>query len=244
VPTLIFSGEQDLRTPTSGARQVAALIPDSQLLVVPFTGHSVVGSDLSGCAARAMSAFFSGAAVQPCPATRNDFAPTPVPPRSLSQVRAPTRLGGKPGRTLAAVLDTVVDLTRQVVGATIELNAQLPAGSSFGGLRGGYARLTSTALVLRSYAFVPGVALTGTLPVHRGTLGPGTLRVSGREAAGGSVLISTGGRRMIGTLGGRHFNIAIVRGRLASAAPAAWPSGAQLQRLIQSARLAGGTRLP
>ncbi len=224
VPTLIFSGEQDLRTPTSGARQVAAQIPDAQLLLVPFTGHSVVGSDLSGCAARAMSAFFSGAPVQPCASARDVFSPTPVPPRTLAHVRAPTQLKGGPGRTLTAVLDTVVDLTRQVIGATIQLNAQLPSGSSFGGLRGGYARLTSSALVLRSYAFVPGVALTGTLPVHKGTLGPGTLRVSGREASGGSVLISAGARRMTGTLGGRHFSIAIVKGRLAAAGSAGWPS--------------------
>ena len=244
VPTLIFSGEQDLRTPTSGAREVAARIPDAQLLLVPFTGHSVVGSDLSGCAARAMSAFFAGVAVQPCASPRNEFSPTPVPPRTLARVRAPTRLGGRPGRTLAAVLDTVVDLTRQVVGATIQLNAQLPAGSSFGGLRGGYARLTSSALVLHSYAFVPGVAVTGTLPVRKGTLGPGMLRITGREAAAGSVRISAGARRMSGSLGGRHFSIAIVRGRLASTGPAGWPSPAELGTLIQGSRLAGGSRLP
>ena len=52
VPTLILSGAQDLRTPTSNARAVAALIPDAQLEIVPFTGHSVLGSDFSGCAER------------------------------------------------------------------------------------------------------------------------------------------------------------------------------------------------
>ncbi len=60
VPTLILSGEQDLRTPTSNALAVAALIPDAQVLVVPYTGHSVVGSDLSGCTAKALDAFFAG----------------------------------------------------------------------------------------------------------------------------------------------------------------------------------------
>ena len=38
VPTLILSGADDLRTPTSGAREVAAQIPDANLLVVPNTG--------------------------------------------------------------------------------------------------------------------------------------------------------------------------------------------------------------
>jgi len=81
VPTLILSGAQDLRTPTSGARQVGALIPGAQIEVVPFTGHSVVGSDLTGCAAKAVSAFFSGAAVAPCTGARDVLAPTPVADR-------------------------------------------------------------------------------------------------------------------------------------------------------------------
>ena len=243
VPTLIFSGGQDLRTPTSGARQVAALIPDAQLEVVPFTGHSVVGSDLSGCAAKAMSAFFSGAAVQPCASARNDFAPTPVPPRSLSRVRAPSSLRGRPGRTLSAVIDTVVDLTRQVVGATLQLEAQLPAGSSFGGLRGGYAKLTSSSLIMRNYQFVPGVAVTGSLPVRNGALGAGTLRVTGHEAARGSVRISAGGTRVTGTLGGRHFSIAVVKGHLAATA-GSWPSIGQLRGLLRRAAIAGEAPAP
>ena len=175
----------------------------------------MVGSDLSGCAAKALSTFFSGAPVQPCGASRDAFAPTPVPPRSLARVRAPSRLKGRPGRTLTAVIDTVVDLTRQVVGATLQLDAQLPTGSSFGGLRGGYARLSSSSLVLRNYAFVPGVAVSGTLPVRNGALGAGTLRITGRAAATGSVHISAGGKRVTGSLGGRRFDIAIVKGRLA-----------------------------
>jgi pimeloyl-ACP methyl ester carboxylesterase len=238
VPTLILSGEQDLRTPTSGAQQVAALIPDAQLLLVPFTGHSVIGSDLSGCAAKAVSEFFSGAAVAPCAATRNDFAPTPVPPHTLAHVRAPSRLGGRPGRTLAAVLDTIVDLARQVVGATLEFDAQLPSGSSFGGLRGGYADLTTTALVLHGYQFVPGVAVTGTLPVRNGSLGAGTLRISGGQAARGTVRISAGATRVTGTLAGKHFSIAVVRGRLASAG-SGWPTAAQVSALLARPRLTG-----
>ena len=232
VPTLIFSGGQDLRTPTSAARQVAALIPDAQLEVVPFTGHSVVGSDLSGCAAKALSAFFSGAAVQPCASARDDFAPTPVPPRSLARVRAPSLLRGRPGRTLTAVIDTVIDLTRQVVGATLQLDAQLPAGSSFGGLRGGYARLTSSSLIMHNYAFVPGVAVSGTLPVRNGGLGAGTLRITGGEAARGTVRISAGGKRVTGTLAGRHFSIAVVKGHLAGAG-GGWPSPGQLAGLLR-----------
>ena len=38
---------------------VAAKIPDAQLLVVPYTGHSVIGSDFSNCASLAVTAFFA-----------------------------------------------------------------------------------------------------------------------------------------------------------------------------------------
>ena len=164
VPTLILSGGQDLRTPTSGARAVASLIPDAQVLVAPYTGHSVLGSDFSGCAQAAVGAFFAGTPVQPCANAANVFAPTPVAPRKLAYVHAPSGLSGKPGRTLAAVLDAIVDLDRQVVAATLQAEQELPSGSSFGGLRGGFARLTASAATLRGFSFVSGVRARRNVP--------------------------------------------------------------------------------
>ena len=49
------------------------------------------------------------------------------------------------GSTLAVVLDTIIDLERQVIGATLQAEQELPSGSSFGGLRGGFAQITSSA---------------------------------------------------------------------------------------------------
>ena len=96
VPTLILSGAQDLRTPTANARAVAARIPDTQLLVVPYTGHSVLGTDLSNCAENAVSAFFAGAAV-----SRASRQPTSsaLPPRPHAPGRraARARPRGQPG---------------------------------------------------------------------------------------------------------------------------------------------------
>ena len=89
VPTLILSGGQDLRTPTEDAGRVAAMIPDAQLVHVPYTGHSVIGSDLSGCATAAVASFFAGAAAKACPSAVNRFPPAPLAPRQLSSV-APT----------------------------------------------------------------------------------------------------------------------------------------------------------
>jgi pimeloyl-ACP methyl ester carboxylesterase len=67
VPTLILSGADDLRTPTSNARALAAEIPGSHLLVVPNTGHSVLGSDLTSCAHDALEALFANRPIRACP---------------------------------------------------------------------------------------------------------------------------------------------------------------------------------
>ncbi|HTR72403.1 MAG TPA: alpha/beta hydrolase, partial [Solirubrobacteraceae bacterium] len=151
VPTLILSGEQDLRTPTAYARAVASRIPDAQVLLAPYTGHSVLGADFSGCAAQAVTAFFANAPIQQCSIAQNPFSPTPVTPTKLAYIHPPSVLGGRPGQTLTAVLDTILDLERQVIGATLQADAQLPAGSSFGGLRGGYARLENSSVVLHDF---------------------------------------------------------------------------------------------
>jgi pimeloyl-ACP methyl ester carboxylesterase len=220
VPALILSGAQDLRTPTANARAVAAKIPDAQLLVVPYTGHSVIGSDFGDCADLAVRAFFAGAAVQPCAPAGDPFSPTPITPTNVSYVQPVPGLGGKPGRTLTAVLDTLVDLERQVIGATLQAEQELPSGSSFGGLHGGYARLGKTAVRLSDFTFVPGVRLSGTMPAVGGQLRTITVRVGGSAAAPGTVVLASGGRAS-GTLGGQRFDLSIARAHLSDAASAA-----------------------
>ncbi len=75
VPTLILSGADDLRTPTANAREVAAQIPDAQLLVVPNTGHSVLGADPTTCAQQRAAGAVRGQAGR-------SNAPTRTPPVS------------------------------------------------------------------------------------------------------------------------------------------------------------------
>ncbi len=230
VPTLILSGAQDLRTPTANARDVAALIPGSQLLVVPFTGHSVLGSDFSGCAERAVGAFFAdgvgGQPIQPCGPTQNIFSPTPITPTKLAFIHPPAVLSGKAGQTLTAVLDTILDLNRQVIGAMLQGNAELPVGSSFGGLRGGYARLEPAKVVLHEFSFVSGVRLSGIFPVKEGQLQTATIRVSGAAASPGAVRVGAG-KTVSGTLGGRRFDVDITKVKLARArgGDGEWPTG-------------------
>ena len=220
VPTLILSGAQDLRTPTSNARRIAAEIPDAQLLVVPYTGHSVIGSDFGDCASLAVEAFFGGAPVQPCKPEPNPFSPTPITPTKLARVQPVPGLGGDRGRTLTAVLDTIVDLERQLIGATLQVQQKLPNGSSFGGLHGGYAKLSASAVSLHDFTFVPGVALSGTLPAKEGKLLSITIHVSGAAATHGTITLNAGGRAS-GSLAGEHFNVSTAKAQLSRVGTAA-----------------------
>ncbi len=242
VPTLILSGGQDLRTPTANATSVAARIPDAQILVVPYTGHSVLGSDLTGCTKSTLQAFFAGVPVTPCPASANHFPPVPLAPRSAGEVPTAAGLPGLPGRTLTASLKTVGDLERTVVVLGIGFGA-IPVGARFGGLRGGDAKVTKTGVVLDRYSYVAGVRLSGVIPI--GLLlkakGPsGELIVSGAGAASGHVRLSTG-HRVSGVLGGRGF-AARITARTARSAPGAalaaeWPAPATLPPPSALARL-------
>lgn len=241
VPTLILSGAEDLRTPTSNAREVAALIPDAQLEVVPFTGHSVVGSDFTGCAAKALAAFFASQPVAACASSHDVLEPTAVTPTSIARIHAPSKLPGRPGKTLVAVLDTLLDLNRQVIAATLQADAELPSGASFGGLHGGYTRLTAHSAILHEMSFVPGVRLTGSFQVRHGELLASEIRVDGAAAADGEVLLGSASHRVIGTLGGRRFDLRLSKVRLATTGQREWPATVPLlSRLGHDERLARG----
>jgi pimeloyl-ACP methyl ester carboxylesterase len=237
-PTLILSGAQDLRTPTSGAESVAARIPGAQLVVVPFTGHSVLGTDFSGCAQTALKTFFSSGTAQQCEATRNPFGPTPITPTKLGLVKTIGGLPGRAGSTLAVVLDTIIDLERQVVSATLQADQELPNGSSFGGLRGGFARITSSSLALHRLSFVNGVQLTGRFAVVKGRLRPADIRVEGSQAARGTVHIGSSAR-VSGTLGGRRFDVSLAKVKLARSRTANGAGGGSAGAAVANADAAG-----
>jgi pimeloyl-ACP methyl ester carboxylesterase len=220
VPTLVVSGAADLRTPTEDARRVAAEIPGSQLFVAANTGHSVLGSDLSGCAPGAVAAFFSDAAPPPCTPRANPFRPTPVPPTRLAAVRPLPGAAGRTGRTLAAVQDALVDLRRQIVGAAIGLGRSVPVGARFGGLRGGRALVMHGLLRLQALTYVPGVSVSGTVPdgVLLGTGGGvARLQIGGSATARGSLRLSGG--RASGTLGGHGVDLTLAVAAQASSTP-------------------------
>ncbi len=199
VPTLILSGAEDLRTPTANAREVAAQIPGSRLLVVPEVGHSVLGSDFSGCAGRALQALFKPAPIKPCtggPQLQNLLGLAPLAPARLSDLAPSPGTAGRPGRTLRAVELTLADLIRQeVVHALGGLG--LEDELSFGGLRAGWAHITSKALTVHDYSYIPGVLVSGEVRE-----GAALLRIGGSTAAHG-VLHLKAHQAITGTLGER-----------------------------------------
>ena len=193
VPVLLISGRQDLRTPLEGALRIARQWPRSQLVEVPAVGHSVVGSDASGCAVRALRRFLENARVpRGCPpGARLD--PAPIDPTSLRAVAPARGSRGRPGRTLAAVRRTYQDALRSYFESLVQQVAANPAADNSarfaaGGLRAGYYRFTRDRVTLHHLSYVPGVWVSGRLR-SVSILPSGVLHIHGRAAARGTLRV-------------------------------------------------------
>jgi pimeloyl-ACP methyl ester carboxylesterase len=204
VPTLILSGANDLRTPTANAREVAAQIPDSHVLVVPYTGHSVLTAEQTPCASEALQALFASGAVKPChPAPPPlSLRPPPLPPERLALVSPSGHYKAVRGRTLHAVALTLEDLVRQLalqlsLSGSAESVSSLPTLST-GGLRAGWARFAGDAFTLHAYSYIPGVTVSGSIKA-----GAIELRIGGSAAAHGTLRAGPN-HSLIGTLAGQQ----------------------------------------
>lgn len=212
VPTLILSGEADLRTPLEDAEAIKAAVPQATLVRVPLTGHSVVTSDLSSCSANAIAAFFAGSAVSQCAASDRSYSPTPRPATSFRRVSPASGLKGTPGRAVRLVRDTIRDALRQSIAVAIAKD-ELP--QRVGGLRGGTVSPVrigdSLTLVFSRYQYVPGVRVSGRFGDEGG--GSLTLRGSGVRA---NLRVSAGGA-VSGTVNGRSVKSASASSAFAQA---------------------------
>jgi pimeloyl-ACP methyl ester carboxylesterase len=161
-PTLILSGDQDLRTPYEQALRITATYSHGTLLRIPDTGHSTVTDDQTGCAQRAMIAFLtSGDAPASCPPSKEPQA-IPLPPASLDQVRPLPSHSRLVGQVAAAAAITLEDLWGQI-------------GSAGGGMQGGFWRVSGTKLIVHDLVDVRGVAISGTVAL-RSTVAHFTVR--------------------------------------------------------------------
>jgi pimeloyl-ACP methyl ester carboxylesterase len=223
-PALILSGDDDLRTPRADALALAARLPGAQLLQVPDAGHGVLFSEIDRCGGRAVAAFLDGGVARACRAVPRLVAPLALPPRRLAGLRPVRGVAGRAGRTLTAVVRTLDDASEQLVAQLLTTGRV----QAFGGLRAGSAAFGGRSLRLRRYSYVRGVAVSGPLPVGRARV---TLRVSGRAAAPGRIVVTPRGLR--GELGGVAFDVPLraLRFRAASASATA-PSGLEPSPLL------------
>jgi pimeloyl-ACP methyl ester carboxylesterase len=219
-PTLVLSGDDDLRTPRADATALAARLPGAHLLRVPDAGHGTLFSDPTDCSAKAVAAFLSGAIPGACRAHAPIASPVPLAPLRLRQLHSIPGVAGRRSRTLRAVTDTLGDATQQLL-------QQLGSGASpqpFGGLRAGSAALGKRGLRLRGYAYVPGVTLTGVIPQKVTRF---TMRIGGSAASHGPLTITAKG--ISGVLGGKRVKAtaAALGWRTAKAASAGAAFGGQ-----------------
>ncbi|MGA2471764.1 MAG: alpha/beta fold hydrolase [Solirubrobacteraceae bacterium] len=229
VPTLILSGAEDLRTPTANATAVATQIPDATVLVVPNTGHSVLGSDPTSCSDDAVKAFFDGTPIEPCTSTSipSFLRPVALPPESVAKLHPARGTSGLPGRTVEAVVDTVTqagdDGFSEILSGT-----SLSATVKVGGLRAGWASFSIKRLKLHGYSYVPGVKLTGTVPAKGSATG--TLIVSGKGGANGTLTYDAKTHQLTGTLGGVYIDTTSKALAIAAKASTARARAARLAR--------------
>lgn len=198
-PALILSGDEDLRTPRADAVALAARLSGAQLLRVPDAGHGVLFSDPTDCTERAIETFLDGGPAGSCRPHPRAAPPLALAPRRLGDMRSPGGLSGRAGRTVTAVVRTLDDATDQLIAQVLASGQARP----FGGLRAGNAELErNRGMRLRGYAYVPGVTVSGLVPVRGSRF---TLVVGGRDGAHGRVTLTRSG--ITGRLDGRSIDV-------------------------------------
>jgi hypothetical protein len=240
VPALLLSGRLDTRTPLENSRELLPSLPHGQLLTVTGTGHDVLDSDITGCAARALKRFADGQLIgTPCLNKDNAVAVQARPASSIAAYRRAPGVAGDRGRLLFAALDTVVDAELSALQTLFAGYTRVEGG----GLRAG--RFSSSPdgsrLRLRGYSLVPGVRVSGALRASE-TQDAGTITVDGPGGLDGSLRITAKGV-VSGTLGGRAVKYTPRTG--ASAATGAGlvpmrlrvPGAAELRRGLAARRL-------
>jgi pimeloyl-ACP methyl ester carboxylesterase len=200
VPTLILSGQDDLRTPLEVATAVARRLPRATVVSVPNVGHSVLDWPNAICARRALVAFFRDRLIQRCNGAAKLVPVEKLAPTALAQLKPQRGRPVRVGRTLTAVERTLEDTGIQFIGAAFALDVFRPG---IGGLRGGTTRFKSYGFALDHVEYVPGVRVSGQLRGDR--LSRGFIRVTGAAAASGRMRLRHGVLR--GRLGGGRVRL-------------------------------------
>jgi pimeloyl-ACP methyl ester carboxylesterase len=205
VPALLLSGRLDTRTPLENSEELLSLLPHGQLLTVAGTGHDVLDSDITGCAAKALARFADGKQIgTPCAGKDNAVSVLARPALSIAAYRRAPGVAGDRGRLLFAALDTIVDAQISALQTLYAGYARIQGG----GLRGGRFSASSDGARLRlhGYELVPGVRVSGTLRASASE-DAGAVTVDGPGRLDGTLRISAKGG-VTGVLGGRAVRYA------------------------------------
>jgi pimeloyl-ACP methyl ester carboxylesterase len=241
VPALLLSGRLDTRTPLENSQELLKLLPHGQLVTVGGTGHDILDSDITGCAARALKRFADGQAVgTPCAGKSNAVSPLSRPALSIKAYNRAPGVAGDRGRVLFATLDTLVDAQLSALQTVFAGFTRIQGGGLRGGRFSGSDDLDR--LHLHRYSLVPGLRVSGTVASR----GVETLIVDGPGRLDGRLRLSAKGV-VTGTLGGRtvryapHGAGAAAAGAGAGRVPARvrMPDAATLRRLLVARRAVG-----
>ncbi len=206
VPTVIFSGGQDLRTPTANALAVAGRSPSATVVVAPGWGHDL--TDNLDCAGQQVARLLAGSPVRAnaCAdvTVKLTMAPIPAPAATVSAL-SPMGAKGTPGRVAHAARFSLQD-------ALWSVNAGLDAGlQGIPGVRSGFMRVTGllgeTARFSR-YSDTKGVSVTGALTLRNGALN-GRVTVNGPGSMDGYLDLHNERSRAYysGVIGGTRISI-------------------------------------
>jgi pimeloyl-ACP methyl ester carboxylesterase len=223
VPTLIFAGGRDLRTPLENARLVASRLPGATMVVVPDAGHSVISS--ASCARRIYKRFLGDRRIgSRCPAGADlafGLPPSEPAPTSLRDLHPVRGVEGRVGRAVAAFEATLLDYSYQLFALRIVTPAQRRAlrgvGLAVPGLRGGRALFSvgpRGALRLQSFEYVPGVRVSGGVGFGRRSVG--RFRIHGPGTPDGRIFVDERGR-VRGIVGGRRVRLRMMQAGSAAA---------------------------
>lgn len=189
VPTLALNGSLDLRTPVSWAQRSIAGSPKAELAVIAATGHSVIGTDVSGCALSLAKRFLIfGSTDGKCNQKPQPLPVAPVPPRSLAGVSLPR------GSCRGVTARRCTQLRRALYAGYLAMRDsvdQLVLGNMFAGpgLYGGswfmdidisddLTELLPVGISMLGLSNVPGTSVSGSLDLTAFPLASGSLRIT------------------------------------------------------------------
>ncbi len=135
-------------TPTSNAEAVAAAIPGAQVEVVGPAGHSVLDSDVSGCAVQARWAPSWRRRRCPTarrPTTRGTRSPSPRLPDSIAMVPELHGVRGERGRVLEAVLLSLERVHQDEIDVAVDRDVAKGHHHDIGAVRGGFVAIARSS---------------------------------------------------------------------------------------------------